>query len=80
MTLKIKEMRRVVKYISIDPFYCDKTQTYIGYDGDEIDSIQYETEKYMGQYHPNGINNIYKSEVVYDETDGLLNEVMKQYG
>lgn len=73
-------MRRVVKYISIDPFYSDKEETYIGYDGDEIDRIQCETEKHMGQYHPNGINNIYRTEVVYDETDHLLNELSRVYG
>ena len=73
-------MRRVVKYTSIDPFYSDVVQTYIGADGDEIDSIQYETEKYMGQYHPNGINNIYRTEVIYDETDHLLNKLSRIYG
>ena len=30
-------MKRIVKYISIDPFYTDKVETYIGYNGDELD-------------------------------------------
>lgn len=72
-------MKRIVKYISIDPFYTDKVETYIGYNGDELDSIQYETERFMGQYHPNGINAIYRSEVLVDETDFTFNRMKQTY-
>ena len=64
-------MKRVVKYIAIDPYYSDVIQTYIGMDSDEIDSIQYETEKFMSKEHSN-IGNIYRSEVIKDETDTLV--------
>ena len=64
-------MIRVVKYIAIDPYYSDVIQTYIGMDSDEIDSIQYETEKFMCKEHSN-IGNIYRSEVIKDETDTLI--------
>lgn len=65
-------MKRVVKYKSIDPFYSDVTQTYIGMDADEIDRIQEETEASMGNCHHAGIRCIYKVEVLLDETDTLL--------
>lgn len=61
-------MKRIVKYTAIDPYYSDVVQTYIGMDSDEIDSIQYETEKFMSREHSN-IGNIYKSEVIKDETN-----------
>lgn len=62
-------MKRIVKYTAIDPLYSDVVQVYIGINSEEIDAIQYETEKSMGRYHSNGINSIYKSEVVTDESD-----------
>ena len=61
-------MKRIVKYTAIDPYYSDVTQIYIGIDSDEIDNIQYETEKFMCGEHSN-ISNIYKSEVIKDETN-----------
>ena len=61
-------MKRVIKYIAIDPYYSDVIQTYIGMDSDEIDSIQYETEKFMSKGHSN-FGSIYRSEVIKDETD-----------
>ena len=64
-------MKRIVKYTAIDPYYSDVVQTYIGMDSDEIDSIQYETEKFMSREHSN-INHIYKSEVIKDETDDFI--------
>ena len=63
-------MKRVVKYIAIDPYYSDVTQIYIGVDSDEIDSIQYETEKSMSRGHSN-IGNIYRPEVILDEHDDI---------
>ena len=59
-------MKRIVKYTAIDPYYSDVVQTYIGYDSDEIDAIQYETEQFMCKEHAN-IGCIYKSEVIKDE-------------
>lgn len=47
-------MKRVVKYVSLDPYYSDIEQTYIGADDREIDMIQEETEEYMWQYNPSG--------------------------
>ena len=54
-------MKRVVKYIAIDPYYSDITQTYIGYNEEEIDNIQYETEEYMRGEHFS-LSDIYKKE------------------
>lgn len=68
---KIGIMKRIIKYIAIDPYYSNVIQTYIGANSDEIDSIQYETEKFMSKEHSN-INNIYRSEVIKDETDNLM--------
>ncbi len=65
-------MKRIVKYTAIDPYYSDVIQTYIGADSDEIDSIQYETEKFMCEGHSN-INNIYKLKVIKDEINILKN-------
>lgn len=59
-------MKRVVRYKSIDPYYSDVVQAYIGSSAEEIDNIQYETEKFMSREHSN-IGNIYKSEVIIDE-------------
>lgn len=64
-------MKRIVKYTAIDPYYSDVVQTYIGADSDEIDNIQYETEKFMCGEHSN-ISSIYKSEVIKDETNLFL--------
>lgn len=60
-------MKRIVKYTAIDPYYSDVIQTYIGMTSEEIDNIQYETEEFMAQYHINGINNIYKIEIIQYE-------------
>ena len=62
-------MKRIVKYIAIDPYYSDIVQTYIGMTSEEIDNIQYETEEYMGQYHTNGIYNIYDVEIIQYEKE-----------
>lgn len=64
-------MKRIVKYTSIDPYYSDVVQTYIGIDSDEIDNIQYETERFMCREHSN-ISNIYRSEVIKDKTDDFI--------
>ena len=58
-------MKRVVKYIAINPYYSDITQTYIGYNEEEIDNIQYETEEFMKGEH-SSLSNIYESEVLND--------------
>lgn len=47
-------MKRVVRYVSLDPHYSDNEQTYIGANDREIDAIQGETEEYMWQYNPSG--------------------------
>lgn len=59
-------MKRVVKYEAIDPYYSDFEETYIGTTLDEIDTQQYETEKFMGHNHENGIDSIYKTKIVYE--------------
>lgn len=64
-------MRRIVKYKSIDPYYSDVVQTYIGSSVEEIDNIQYETERHMSNFHAS-LGMIYKTEVLEDDTDNLL--------
>lgn len=59
-------MKRIVKYVAIDPFYSDFTQTYIGMTWDDIDTQQYEFEEYLGRYHENGIKSIYKPELIFE--------------
>ena len=62
-------MKRIVKYTAIDPYYSNIIQTYIGMTSEEIDNIQYETEEFMGREHLNGINNIYKVEIIQYESN-----------
>ena len=62
-------MKRIVKYIAIDPYYSDVIQTYIGMTSEEIDNIQYETEEFMGREHATSINNIYKVEIIQYESN-----------
>ena len=61
------KMKRVVMYKAIDQYYSDVEQTYIGATLDEIESIQAETEEFMGHNHPNGINNIYEVIITSEE-------------
>jgi len=60
-------MKRIVKYIAVDPYYSDQIQTYIGTTEEEIDNIQYETEQHMAQFHCN-LSMIYKPEIIFDDT------------
>lgn len=60
-------MKRIVKYIAIDPYYSDQIQTYIGATEEEIDNIQYETEEHMAQFHYS-LSSIYKKETIFDNT------------
>lgn len=57
-------MKRIVRYKAIDPYYSDVEQTYIGATLNEVDEIQFETERHMGQHHANGIMSIYKTEII----------------
>ena len=59
-------MKRIVKYTAIDPYYSDIVQNYIGCTEEEIDNIQYETEKFMQGEH-SSLNMIYKSEIIRDD-------------
>jgi hypothetical protein len=67
-------MKRVVRYTAIDPYYSDQEQTYIGSNSDEIDAIQYETERFMAREHCS-LGMIYRTEVIKDETDYLQKTV-----
>lgn len=59
-------MKRVVKYIAVDPYYSDQVQTYIGSTIEEIDNIQYETEEHMARFHAN-LGMIYKPEIILED-------------
>lgn len=58
-------MKRVVKYIALDPYYSDITQTYIGVDECEVNDIQWETEEAM---QGENLFQIYKSITIKEET------------
>ena len=60
-------MKKIVKYIAVDPYYADFEETYIGATAEEIDSIQQETEDFMAQGHYS-LSTIYKTKVVLDDT------------
>lgn len=57
-------MKRIVKYISLDPYYSDVVQTYIGDSTCELDDIQYETEKAM---QSESLFQIYKVQLIKSE-------------
>lgn len=57
-------MKRVVKYIAVDPYYSDFEETYIGATLDSLDEQQYELEEFLGRNHCNGIMSIYKTEII----------------
>ena len=59
-------MKRIVKYVAIDPFYSDFEETYIGTTLYEIDMQQAELEEYLGHNHENGIQSIYHPELVFE--------------
>ena len=61
-------MKRIVKYIPVDPYYSEQTQTYIGSTDSEVDNIQYETEEFMARNHPN-LSMFYKTEIIFDNTN-----------
>ena len=71
-------MKRIIKYIAIDPHYSDITQEYIGTSAEEIDNIQYETENHMKGSHFS-LSNIYEMEWILDETDPEFNDILKSY-
>lgn len=56
-----------VKYIAIDPYYSDQTQSFIGYDIDDCWSQKYHFEKWLGREHPSGIRTIYKCEIINEK-------------
>lgn len=75
-------MKRVVKYISVDGYYSDFTETYIGSTQEEIDNIQQETEDAIAQYHAS-LSSIYKTKIIFDdsfqfgtEVDGNCSEII----
>ncbi len=70
-TLKDKNMRTVIKYTAIDPYYSDQTQTFIGADTKSIDDQIYEFEQWLGKEHSNGIASIYKTEILHNDRDSL---------
>ena len=57
----------MIKYILIDPYYSDQTQSFIGYDIDDCWSQKYHFEKWLGREHPSGISTIYKCEIINEK-------------
>lgn len=66
-------MKKVVKYIPIDPYYNEFAETYIGSSASEIENIQYETEDFISREHAS-LGMIYKTEIILDETTSYGNE------
>ena len=71
-------MKRIIKYKAIDPYYSDVTQTYIGSSAEELDNIQYETEKHMKGSHFS-LSSIYETEYLVDESDITFNDILQDY-
>ena len=63
-------MKRVVLYKSIDPYYSDVEQTYIGLNADEIDRQQFETEEFMRRGYPY-LGMVYNTKILLDETNEI---------
>lgn len=63
-------MKRIVRYVAVDPYYSDQTQTYIGANPTEVDNIQFETEQFMSREHAS-LSMIYKPEIIFDNTENL---------
>ena len=61
-------MKRVVRYLAIDPYYSDITQEYIGTSEEEIDNIQYETEEFMKGENLS-LSSIYDVNIIENEKD-----------
>lgn len=59
-------MKRVVRYIAVDPYYTDFEEVYIGASAYEIDEIQYETEEHISQFHYS-LSSIYKKEIIFED-------------
>lgn len=57
-------MKRVVRYVAIDPYYSDFTETYIGETLESLDMQQYGLEQCVGRDHPHGISAIYRPEII----------------
>lgn len=57
-------MKRKILYKSIDPYYSDTTQTFIGESEESLDNQQYEFEQFLGQHHPARISLIYRKEIL----------------
>ncbi len=62
-------MRAVIKYIAIDPYYSDQTQTFIGSDANSISDQIYDFEEWLGKEHANGIATLYRTETLYDDRE-----------
>ena len=60
-------MKKIIRYIPIDPYYNEFTETYIGSSADEVENIQYETEEFISREH-SSLGTIYKTEIILDET------------
>lgn len=61
-------MKRVVKYIAVDPYYTDFEEVYIGASAYDIDKIQYETEEHIATGHFS-LSTIYKKEIIFEDND-----------
>lgn len=59
-------MRRDVWYESIDPYYSDEIQTFIGSSCEELDNLEYEHDKWLGREHPAGIRFIFDKHIIYE--------------
>lgn len=63
-------MKKIVKYIPVNPYYNEFIETYIGSSAREIEDIQYETESFRAIEHE-CLDSIYRTEIVLDETNKL---------
>ena len=62
---KVKNMKVIIEYKSIDPYYSDQTQTFVGENMELIDNQIYEFKQYLGREHPSGISFIYRPRIIH---------------
>lgn len=56
-----------VKYIAIDPYYLNQTQTFIGLNIEDCWLQKYYFERWLGREHSSGISTIYKIEIIQEK-------------
>ena len=71
-------MRRDVWYESIDPYYSDEVQSFIGSSHEELDNLEDEHDKWLGREHPDGIRFVFDKHIIYESDCNELEKEMNE--